>query len=206
MKQWKKRAFAMFLSAAMVLGTAALAVGAEKTISVTPMTLNINGQEVVPTKSNGEAAEVFSYDGATYVPLRYLSELLGIQVEWDKTSPNTAKLVNVPVTSDRDMTVDFVVVGAGAGGMSAAAEAARQGKKVILLEKLAFAGGSSALCEGYFWANDSKLNAETGKGFDTETMKTAMKTAAGGKAVENVPGDSPYQDGSEARVLCFCVE
>ena len=186
MKQWKKRAFAMLLAVVMVLGPAALAVGAEKTISVTPMTLNINGQEVVPTKSNGEAAEVFSYDGATYVPLRYLSELLGIQVEWDKTSPNTAKLVNVPVTSDRDMTVDFVVVGAGAGGMSAAAEAARQGKKVILLEKLAFAGGSSALCEGYFWANDSKLNAETGKGFDTETMKTAMKTAAGGKAVDSL--------------------
>lgn len=32
----------------------------------------------------------------------------------------------------------------------------------------------------------------------------AERAAAG--AVENVPGDSPYQDGSEARVLCFCVE
>jgi len=36
---------------------------------------------------------VFAYDGATYVPLRYLSELLGIKVEWDKNDPNTAKLV-----------------------------------------------------------------------------------------------------------------
>ena len=189
MKQWKKRAFAMLLSAAMVLGTTALAAGAEKVINVTAIGMTINGQSVTPTKSDGAPAEVFAYDGATYVPLRYLSELLGIEVEWDKNDPNTAKLVNVPNVSaptNRDVTVDFVVVGAGAGGLSASTEAARQGKSVILLEKLAFAGGSSALCEGYFWASDSKLNAETGKGFDTAAMKTALKDAARGKAVDEL--------------------
>ncbi|HCT91886.1 MAG TPA: hypothetical protein DF613_11000, partial [Lachnospiraceae bacterium] len=71
----KKRITALALACAMVLGTAALAAGTEKQISVTPMDMSINGQTVVPTKSNGEAAEVFAYDGATYVPLRYLSEL-----------------------------------------------------------------------------------------------------------------------------------
>lgn len=97
-------------------------------------------------------------------------------------TPDNSPVVNEP--QNRDVTVDFVVVGAGAGGLSAAIEAARQGKSVILLEKLSFAGGSSALCEGYFWSNDAKLNAETGKGFDTATMKEAMKAAAGGNAVE----------------------
>ena len=94
--QVKKRFTALILALSMAMGAVALAAGTEKTISVTPMELTINGQTVTPTKSNGEAAEVFAYDGATYVPLRYLSELLGIQVEWDKDSPNTAKLVNVP--------------------------------------------------------------------------------------------------------------
>ena len=89
----KKRLSALALAFAMVLGTVALAAGAEKTITVSPMTLTVNGQTVTPSKSNGDAAEVFAYDGATYVPLRYLSELLGIQVEWDKDNPNTAKLV-----------------------------------------------------------------------------------------------------------------
>lgn len=89
----KKRIAAMALAYAMVMGTAALAAGGAKSISVTPMNMTVNGQTVTPTKSNGEAAEVFAYDGATYVPLRYLSELLGIQVDWDKNSPNTAKLV-----------------------------------------------------------------------------------------------------------------
>jgi len=82
----------MLLALTMVLGTVAVAAGTEKSITVTPMTLTINGQAVTPTKSNGDAAEVFAYDGATYVPLRYLSELLGIQVDWDKNDPGTAKL------------------------------------------------------------------------------------------------------------------
>ena len=83
----------MALAILMVLGTVAAAAGTERTLTVTPMTLNINGQTVTPTKSDGTAAEVFAYDGATYVPLRYLSELLGITVEWDKNDPGTAKLV-----------------------------------------------------------------------------------------------------------------
>ena len=94
----KKRITALALAVFMVLGTVAVAAGTEKTISVTPMDMTINGQSVTPQKSDGTAAEVFSYDGATYVPLRYLSELLGIQVEWDKNAPNIAKLVMDKVT------------------------------------------------------------------------------------------------------------
>ena len=92
----KKRIVALTMALAMVLGLAAVAAGGDKTISVTPMNMTINGQAVTPLKSDGTPAEVFAYDGATYVPLRYLSETLGIKVEWDPTAPNTAKLVDVP--------------------------------------------------------------------------------------------------------------
>lgn len=92
----KKRIAAISMALVMGLGTVALAAGVEKTITVTPMGMTVNGQSVTPTKSDGAAAEVFAYDGATYVPLRYLSELLGIEVDWDQNDPNTAKLVNVP--------------------------------------------------------------------------------------------------------------
>ena len=103
----RKRLTALALAIVMVLGTAALAAGTEKGITVSPMTLNINGQNVTPTKSNGEAAEVFAYDGATYVPLRYLSELLGITVEWDKANPDVAKLVSDKITLPTQPTVSF---------------------------------------------------------------------------------------------------
>lgn len=92
----KKRITALALAIFMVMGTVALAAGTEKSITVAPMTISVNGLEVTPTKSDGTAAEVFSYEGATYAPLRYLSELLGIEVEWDKNDPNAAKLVGVP--------------------------------------------------------------------------------------------------------------
>ncbi len=92
----KKRIAAITMALVMGLGTVAVAAGAGKTITVTPMAMTVNGQAVTPTKSDGTPAEVFAYDGATYVPLRYLSELLDIQVDWDQSDPNTAKLVNVP--------------------------------------------------------------------------------------------------------------
>ena len=92
----KKKITALAMALVMVLGIAAVAASGDKTISVTPMNMTINGQAVTPLKSDGTPAEVFAYDGATYVPLRYLSETLGIKVEWDPTAPNTAKLVDVP--------------------------------------------------------------------------------------------------------------
>lgn len=99
----KKRITALALAFIMVMGTVALAASAEKTITVSPMTLNINGQEVVPTKSNGAAAEVFAYDGATYVPLRFLSELLGLQVEWDAAAPDVVKISGNVAASNTSM-------------------------------------------------------------------------------------------------------
>ena len=89
----KKRITALALALVMVLGVAALAASGEKNISVLPMTMTVNGTPVTPAKSDGTAAEVFSYNGATYAPLRYLSDLLGIEVEWDANDPSVAKLV-----------------------------------------------------------------------------------------------------------------
>ena len=109
----KRRITALALAAALVLGTVAVAAGTEKVITVSPMTLSINGREVSPTKSDGSAAQVFAYDGATYVPLRYLSELLGIQVEWDRNNPDTAKLVDVPTGRFRAGTYTANTIGMG---------------------------------------------------------------------------------------------
>jgi succinate dehydrogenase/fumarate reductase flavoprotein subunit len=46
---------------------------------------------------------------------------------------------------------DVVVVGAGAGGMTAAAVAAAEGLRVLLIEKTAYVGGTTALSGGLVW-------------------------------------------------------
>lgn len=94
----------------------------------------------------------------------------------------TAADTTVAEVESRDEHVDFVVVGAGAAGVSAATQAAYQGKSVILLEKLAFAGGSSALNEGYFWACESDFNDLTGKGYTKAQMKEYLRTSSRGNA------------------------
>lgn len=165
----KKRIAALALASATVMGTVAGAAGVEKTISVTPMKMNINGQEVTPTKSNGETAEVFAYDGATYAPLRYLSELLGIDVEWDANDPNTAKLSNVPGAGigvpqpfDKQMDADVVVVGGGGAGMAAAIAAGQAGQNVILLEKVGYLGGATMISGGLIPAVGTQQQIDAG--------------------------------------------
>src|ERR1700693_5757396 len=46
---------------------------------------------------------------------------------------------------------DVVVIGAGAGGMTAAAVAAAEGMSVLLVEKTEFVGGTTAWSGGMIW-------------------------------------------------------
>ena len=60
----KKRIAALAMACVMVLGTVAAAAGVEKTITVSPMALTVDGQSVTPQKSDGTAAEAYAYDEA----------------------------------------------------------------------------------------------------------------------------------------------
>lgn len=164
----KKRITALALAIVMVMGTVALAAGTEKNITISPMSLKINGQTVTPTKSNGEAAEVFAYDGATYAPVRYLAELLGIQVDWDANDSSSARLnvpgasVGVPQPFDKQLDTDVVVVGGGGAGMAAAIAAGQAGKSVILIEKVGYLGGATMISGGLIPAVGTKQQVEAG--------------------------------------------
>jgi hypothetical protein len=73
------------------------------------------------------------------------------------------------VTDKRDpleMQADVLVVGGGAAGVAAASTAARQGLKVILMERYGFCGGaavagmSGTICGAYLASNDPKSKPE----------------------------------------------
>lgn len=69
---------------------------------------------------------------------------------------------NNPVTpGDRD-EADLVVIGSGAAGLTAAFVAASQGASVIVLEKSAFVGGTTALSGGGVWIPCNHHMADVG--------------------------------------------
>ncbi|MDO5531559.1 FAD-dependent oxidoreductase [Sutterella sp.] len=72
-----------------------------------------------------------------------------------------AATMALPAWADRNLTADLVIVGAGAGGTTAAARAVEGGLKTIMLEKNAFAGGAGNFMEGSF-AAESFLQKEKG--------------------------------------------
>ena len=65
--------------------------------------------------------------------------------------------------ADIKLSTDIVVVGAGASGLTATVQAAEKGKKVVLLEKNAVPGGTSAYAEGLFGVESewNRLRSDT---------------------------------------------
>lgn len=59
------------------------------------------------------------------------------------------------MSDSNEMSVDVLVIGAGMGGLSAAAYAARHGASVIVVEKAAKVGGSALLSGGGLWTTSS---------------------------------------------------
>lgn len=59
-------------------------------------------------------------------------------------------------------TYDVIVIGAGAGGMTAAAVAAAEGLRVLVIEKSAFVGGTTAWSGGMVWIPANAKMKEVG--------------------------------------------
>lgn len=76
---------------------------------------------------------------------------------------------------DTEMSAEVVVVGAGAAGLSAAVTAANAGAKVIVLEKMPFAGGSSNFAEGLFGAETNEQRLKAIRLTKDEAFKHAME-------------------------------
>lgn len=64
--------------------------------------------------------------------------------------------------SDVDLAVDVLVVGSGAGGLTAGLQAHDLGAETLVIEKSALYGGSSAMSGGCVWIPHNPLMAEAG--------------------------------------------
>lgn len=75
-----------------------------------------------------------------------------------------------------DETFDFVIVGAGGAGLSAAAHASEGGLKTLVLEKEAFVGGSSLICGGEWSVGGTEFQKKDGVEDSDEKFYRDMMT------------------------------
>lgn len=80
---------------------------------------------------------------------------------------------------DDDFECDVLVIGSGASGFSAAITAAAHGLRVLVAEKAARFGGSTARSGGWVWIPCTSLAREWGITDDTEAARTYIRQEAG---------------------------
>lgn len=77
------------------------------------------------------------------------------------------------------ITVDFLVIGSGAAGVCAALYAASEGKAVMLCEKAAKIGGTTALSNAMIWVPCSDQAAQAGIDDSLENARTYLRNELG---------------------------
>lgn len=85
-----------------------------------------------------------------------------------------------------DETYDFVVVGSGGGSMCAGLVMRKAGKSVLILEKTALIGGSTAKAGGVMWIPANRYMAQAGVKDSIEQGEEYLNAV-----VEARPGDAP---------------
>lgn len=78
-----------------------------------------------------------------------------------------------------ETTVDVLIVGSGAGGMSAAIAAASGGLSVLVVEKEARIGGSTARSGGWLWVPGNHLARRAGVEDDVARARQYLQSLAG---------------------------
>ncbi len=99
--------------------------------------------------------------------------------------------------ADWDKSVDLLVVGSGAGGMTAALAAKAEGADVLLIEKSAVYGGTTARSGGGVWVPNNPTLVRAGRSDPPEAVRTYLQAVVG----DRVPGarlDAYVHAGPEA--------
>ncbi len=87
----RRKFAALLLLSALILGVVVSAVAAttvtkQLTAEYSGIQITLDGTKVEPKDVNGNIVEPFIVNGTTYLPVRALSNALGLDVDWDQTT------------------------------------------------------------------------------------------------------------------------
>lgn len=85
----------------------------------------------------------------------------------------------MPTHEHAQHNFDLVVLGSGAGGLTAAATAARRGLKVLVVEKAEHFGGTSAISGGAVWLYGTDQARAAGAVDSPEAIRTYLRQVIG---------------------------
>ncbi|GAA4503924.1 FAD-binding protein [Actinoallomurus oryzae] len=80
-----------------------------------------------------------------------------------------------------DREVDFLVVGSGGGGMTAALVAADAGLDTLVIEKSRHFGGTTGISGGGIWVPDNPTLRRSGQGGDRDAARTYLRLITAGR-------------------------
>jgi succinate dehydrogenase/fumarate reductase flavoprotein subunit len=92
---------------------------------------------------------------------------------------NKTKVCPVAVSATEEYACDALIVGSGAAGLSAAVTAAHHGLNVLIVEKEACFGGTTARSGGWLWIPGTSLAHAWGIVEDREQARTYLRHEAG---------------------------
>ena len=113
---------------------------------------------------DGQTLAVDTVSGATFTSNAILTavEDAAVQAGADVAALKSASGEAAAVAEDEVLTYDVVVVGGGAAGIGAAANAKDAGASVLLLEKQARMGGNTMISGGLIYATGTSFQKEAG--------------------------------------------
>lgn len=95
------------------------------------------------------------------------------------TQLDTARAPAPEPMAETAIICDLLVAGSGAGGMAAALAARKQGLEVVVAEKEAVFGGTTALSGGFLWVPNNPVNKAEGVKDTVDAARTYLRHEAG---------------------------
>lgn len=133
--------------------------------------------QMIPAMIKNQSTEVDTIAGATFSSAALKR---GVRECLDQAGAGDALKENCATQQQQgaDETFDAVVVGSGAAGLSSAIQLAKAGKRVVVLERNSYFGGTTSFSSGGVWTvGNTEFNQATGFDFDADGLVKHMYDA-----------------------------